>query len=263
MNNFAVWDIEAKNWNELLLVGYYDGTAYQEFFSIKDFVEFIVFSSDTPPTVFAHFGGIYDHNFIFDLLFSENSEYLKPDSFILQGKKTLKFSLINQVHGGLINFVDSSGLFPFSLDHLTKSFNVEHKKKVFDFDNMILNEELREYCYYDCKGLFECLEIFFKDKYIGGVGMKLTRSSISLAVYKKFFNDSLPKIPEYITSACRPAYLGGRTEIFKPLFREQKDNLKCYDLNSLYPAAMEENAMPGKYLGFTYEFDPDSLAFMI
>lgn len=259
MINFATWDIEAKNWNEYLISGFYDGESYQEFYSMENFMEFVTLSSDIPTTIFAHFGGIYDFNFCFDFLFSENTKALKPDSFIIQGKKVLKFSVYNTEMNKIINFVDSSGLFPFSLENLTKSFNVTHKKQKYDFENIKLDDELREYLYYDCVGLYECIEKFLSDKYIGGVGLKLTRSSMSLAVYKKFFNSKLPIIPEEIAKECREAYLGGRTEIFKPLFKKQNKKLKCYDINSLYPSVMLENDFPSTFLGNVYEYYKDSM----
>jgi hypothetical protein len=264
INNFSVFDIEAKNWNEFLMLGYFDGANYHEFYSIQNFLECLVFSPNTPTSCYAHFGGIYDFNFIFDFLFSESPIDNEITDIVMQGKKVLCFKahLNCREQKKTIHFIDSSGLFPFSLKYLTESFDVLHKKTEIDFNEISINDEMKKYLKNDCLGLYECLETYLQDEYISQIGLKLTRSSASFQVFKQFFchDQKLPMITPSIAAYARKSYLGGRTEIFKPIFKGDKNNtLKIYDINSLYPSVMRDNIFPAEFKSYTNEFFSDEL----
>lgn len=251
---FTVFDIEAKNWKEFLIMGSYDGEHYQEHESISDFMEYIFSTNHTNSTVYAHFGGIFDFLYIIDFLFSQNTPTFEITNIILQGRKMLKFDITKNKRR--ISFVDSSGLFPFGLAKLTESFNVKHKKLDEDVSHLTkVTKKLRKYLEHDNKGLWECLEKFANSQYINQVGLKLTRSGTSFAVYKNFFNADLPVIPSAVKDFARLSYYGGRTEIFKPLYKGFKKPLNVYDINSMYPDSMFRNKYPAEFSHWTTELD--------
>jgi hypothetical protein len=257
---FGTFDIETKNWKDFLLLGYFDGTNYTEHESVEDFIKHCFSSNNTTTIIYAHFGGIFDFLFIIDFLFSQNSPNYKIVSFINQGRKILKFDLLEYKTGERITFIDSSGLFPFGLDTLTKSFDVVHKK--LDVDVTLfkkVTKKLKKYLMYDCKGLHESLEKFANTKYIKDVGLQLTRSGTSFKVYKQLFakKEFLPELPNQVKDFGRESYYGGRTEIFKPLYINKKTPLKVYDINSLYPSSMEENKFPSDFYSWTTEYNND------
>lgn len=253
---YSVFDIEGKNWSEFILGGWYDGERYEEFQKMEDLMLFLFSPLNNTDTVYAHFGGIYDFLFVFDYLF-DDSRKSEIKNIIMTGSKLLKFDVT--IKKKTVSFIDSSGLFPFGLAKLTQSFNVKHKKLDMDFEQMELGPELSKYLMFDCKGLYECLEKFFDQQYVREVIPQLTRSGISFAVFKKFFDPELPKMKPEVKAFARSAYFGGRTEIFKPLFQAKDENDKLYyqDINSLYPSVMHDHEYPGDFLCWTSNYFPD------
>lgn len=258
MEKYCVFDIEGKNWNEFILGGWYDGKTYEEFESMEDLMSFMFSHLNATDVAYAHFGGIYDFLFVFDFLFDRSTE-VEITNIIMTGSKLLKFDVVWKKKK--ISFIDSSGLFPFSLLKLTHSFDVKHKKKEIDFDDMdnVPRETLSEYLMYDNKGLYESLEKFFAQKYVTDVVPQLTRSGISFAVFKKFFSPELPLIKNEVKAFARKAYFGGRVEIFKPVFKARSDDEKMYyqDINSLYPSVMHDYEYPGEFLCWSTTYFPD------
>lgn len=255
--NFSVFDIESRDWKILLVMAFYDGENYAEFYNIKSFMEYLFSPRNITTTCYAHFGGIFDFLFIIDFLFSENSDAEYQIKNIIQtGRKILKFDIV--YNKKKISFVDSSGLFPFGLEKLTHSFDVKHKKLKEDVGNLTkVTPKLLKYLMHDCKGLYECIEKFSQETYINQVGLKLTRSGTSYAIYKELFNSNLPEIPHQVKDFARKGYFGGRTEIFKPLYNKCNKTLKVYDVNSLYPSVMHDYEYPSEFSHWTTEIESD------
>ena len=81
-------------------------------------------------------------------------------------------------------------------------------------------------------------------------------ASQAMRVYRTFLKDDIYGLGKMETDFCRQAYLGGRTEIFRPL---TKKPLYEYDVNSLYPFVMKENFFPQGKSFFTFEYNPKKL----
>src|ERR1700740_990364 len=64
--NFGTWDIEARDWWTLQLIGAFDGEDYYHFRDVDSFLDHIMQKKYRNYRWFAHFGGRYDINFIFD-----------------------------------------------------------------------------------------------------------------------------------------------------------------------------------------------------
>jgi len=155
-------------------------------------------------------------------------------------------------------------MLPFGLASLTENFVVNHKKKEIDYEKITkVDDELLEYLEYDCWGLYEVIERYFRWDMIKRAGPAYTVASQALRVFRTFLKDEIPSLAPNIDAFVRSSYFGGRTEIFKPFFEQQKTNemLKSYDVNSLYPAVMREFDYPGGFHFETYQYLPNKIGF--
>ena len=124
-----------------------------------------------------------------------------------------------------ITFRDSSAMLPFGLASLTENFGVEHKKKEIDYEKITkVDDELLEYLEYDCWGLYEVIERYFRWDMVRQAGPAFTVASQALRVFRTFIKKDIPSISPRIDEFVRESYFGGRTEIFKPFFEQHKDN---------------------------------------
>ncbi len=275
LGRFAVVDIEARHWTDLVALGYYDGEAYYEFFSAKDFLAFIFEKiKKHPEVIFAHFGGKYDFLFFIDAVI-EMDDY-EIENCIPRGSSLLSLDVLH--NGRRVSFRDTSAFLPFSLDRLTKKFGVEHKKKKFDFDKFNrlksgtaaykkMFKELRLYLKYDCMGLYEVVWKYAQNPKIQRAGFAFTSAGLALKLFRSYLNQGISGIYGGADEYIRRAYFGGRVEIFKPIFDNTTSNigefLKGYDYNSLYPGEMAnpENIFPGGIEGISDKIDWDKPGF--
>ena len=232
---FGTWDIEASGWWSLEVIGCFDGTDYYQFRTVPEFLNHIMRWKYRHWRWFAHFGGRYDLNFIFDYLRNRNDCKV---SFYCSGSMVLAMDIRKgDCHARLC---DSFRLLPSSLRSLTVAFNVKHQKTNYDFSNMHYCKELLEYNEQDCRGLYEVLTQFYEET---GT-MSETFATHSLKVWRKdFLKEPIWKPHQKVTDFVRQSYHGGRVEVFK----RQSSHLMCYDVNSMYPYVMCEE-LPVQYL---------------
>lgn len=260
---FGVFDIEATKWKNFLIMGYQgltsSGIEYKEFLSLKDFCDFLFSEENKCDDIYAHFGGIYDFLFILEYVYS-NEKY-KVKDMIARGSGLLSFKLenfSNVDNSKIINFIDSSGILPFSLASITNNFNVKHKKITgIEIEKVTkVTSKLKEYLEYDVKGLYESIEAYRNSSIVKSVGRCLTTASQAVKYFRTYLEDSLPSATSIENDFVRKSYFGGRTEIFRQLFKGSKDNkITCYDFNSLYPSVMQKNAFPIRSIGETKNLD--------
>lgn len=232
---FGTWDVEASDWWNLQVIGAWDGKAYHHFKTIPEFIMFLLQRKYRDWRWFAHFGGRYDMNFIFDHV--RNREDIKT-SFYCAGAMVLGMTLEKNDYRAKL--CDSFRLLPASLRDLGKAFNVQHQKTEYDFQAMAYGKELLEYNEQDCRCLYEVLESFFEQT---GIRSE-TFATQSLKVFRKDFQKEVLWQPhEYISRFVRQSYVGGRTEIFK----RGSSNLNVYDVNSMYPYVMLQ-PLPVRYV---------------
>lgn len=269
LENFAVMDIEARSWINFEVMGYFDGESYHEFFSMRDFLQFLFKLRCPPATIFAHFGGKYDFLFVIDTVLEELGYAIS--NCIPRSSSLLCFDLTYQ--GRTISFRDTAAFLSFSLDRLTKTFGVEHKKKKFNFEYYSklnkdtaeyrkLFKELREYLKYDCKGLFEVIWKYVQNPLIQKAGFSPTAAGQALKIFRTFLDTPIDGVYGAAEQYIRKSFFGGRTEIFKPLF-DGPGQIHCYDINSLYPSVLADpkNRFPGGVEGITKNLDFNSLGF--
>ena len=218
------------------MIGCFDGKDYYQFRNVPDFLNHIMRWEYRHWRWFAHFGGRYDLNFIYDYL-ATNVTNAKV-SFYCSGSMVMAMDIRKgDCHARLC---DSFRLLPASLRELTIAFDVKHKKTKYDFEDMAYGRELLEYNEQDCRGLYEVLETFFRETGM----MSETFASHSLKVWRKdYLRQTIWKPRDSVSEFVRKGYHGGRVEVFK----RQSDHLMCYDVNSMYPYVMRE-ALPMEYI---------------
>jgi hypothetical protein len=218
---------------------------------VKEFVDKYMTHSYRGYVFYAHFGSIFDFPIILNEL-NKRDFNIYP---IMKGSKIIKM-IISDKFNHRWYFCDSSALLGFSLDDLTKTFNVEYKKlhvveKNESYDRNLYKLYLKdpdtviEYLEHDCIGLYEVLDKFKKEILNIGGDLGLTIASTSL----KTFTRSYQKKPFFMCSKTmndelRNAYFGGRTEIFRMIAPVKDDYYYYYDINSLYPFVMKKYPYP-------------------
>ena len=261
---FAVVDIESANWKDFLVLGYYDGESFETFENPENFIKYLKNGENIPREIYAHFGGIFD--FLFILQFAlDTKELISIHDCIPRGSGFLCFSLSFIGKDGIPTktfvFRDSSALLPFSLKKLTETFAPEFLKKELDVTNLKkVTPELIEYLEYDCKGLWHGITNFAESELIKKYGLKTTMASQALQIFRGFIEEPIPSLPKGIDDFVRKSYAGGRTEIFKPLFKGP-GKLSVFDVNSLYPHVMRDNDFPTKYLRRTKSYNSKTQKF--
>ena len=151
-------------------------------------------------------------------------------------------------------------------DHLDniKITKIKNNKISTKFD---LKEYTEKYCLLDSQLVYEiavlhlqqCLQ--FINYRICDVQKCGTGAAIALRCYQQVFQDDwLTQSPNEIIKNERDAYKGGRTEVFKKMFKTNGNSkLYYYDINSAHPASMIK-PMPYKYIK-TEPFNNDKLKY--
>lgn len=233
---YGTWDIEATDWWNLQVIGVFDGADYHWFRTVDAFLDHILQEKYRHFRWFAHFGGRYDMNFIFDRLRERGNCDVE---FYCSGSMVIRLRIRR---GRILAYLcDSYRLLPASLASLTKAFDVKHKKLDFDFKEMSFNRELLEYNEQDCRGLYEVLDSFFEQT---GIRSETFATHALRYWRKEFLNRTIWKPHEAVTDFIRRSLHGGHVEVFK----RTATNLKAYDVNSMYPSVMQ-SPIPVDYIG--------------
>jgi hypothetical protein len=166
----------------------------------------------------------------------------------------------------VVHLRDSYRLMPESLAKLTRSFKVEHQKldiaDQLHHELAISNPALFEtYCIHDVLGLQEVLFSFWNMLYklVGSIGeLPMTLPALAMRLWRlSLEGEIMTPSNKRLKALERRAYTGGRTECFR-VGRTAAVNV--YDVNSLYPAVMEQIEVPAGYRGgFTRTYDPSRL----
>lgn len=207
---------------------------------------------------------VYFHNLKFDGTFI--LVYLLKNGFIYSNVKSTKlqvnefnclvdnmkkfYSIAFNIAGKKFEIRDSLKKIPLSVAAIAKAWNLPILKGEIDYklvrnENHILTEEEIDYIRHDTEIVANALYDFYKQD------MKnLTLSADCMYVYKQMigkekFKAYFPVLPEKIDIYIRQALLGGicyakRTNVVL-------NNVKCYDVNSMYPSVMAKYPLPYGY----------------
>lgn len=205
--------------------------------------------------IFSHNLGSFDGYFIFKgLLELPDINIDKVNSIIDDLHRFVGIDLIWKDTKFI--FKDSMRIFPISLQELTNIFEVEGKlfsyKPEFNQISLFENQELlKQFILYSqqdsiclLKALIKAQNIYIKEHQVDIASIWST-STLSFKIFRQnFLNINLPTLSKYLDSTIRLAYIGGSTDYLL----KYGENLKHYDVNSLYPKAMC-NPMPIEFLG--------------
>jgi hypothetical protein len=302
---FAVCDIEVDNWVNFLCIGYYDGYTkkFVWFDDIGKFLDF-VFDHCTQhdiASIFAHFGGKFDFNFIIREAVLNNKYMIK--SLIPRSSSILCFDLyqVDENEDDIrkwkkITFRDSSALLPYALRTLTTTFDVETKKGTIDYSKMGLywksksgRKKVISYLRDDNIGLWQVIHKFYSMPLIEKAGPAFTTASQAMRVFQTFMpkGSTISSLGDEADTFVRRGYFGGRTEVFRPIFdstydiknnpdgfnkvglaelKKQKKagKIEVYDVNSLFPSEMKGNDYPTHFDKMTFykeDYDKKGLGF--
>jgi len=108
-----------------------------------------------------------------------------------------------------------------------------------------LKMEAIKYCQLDCISLYQVI-LKFNSLIFGNFNKNIhsypTLPSLAFAIFRSNFmsEENIPKLTGNINNDIREGYTGGSTDMFIPYGK----NIKCLDVNSLYPSIMIDKDMP-------------------
>ena len=205
--------------------------------------------------IFSHNLGSFDGYFIFKgLLELPDIDINKVNSIIDDLHKFISIDLIWK--DSRFIFKDSLRIFPVSLQELCSLFEVDGKTHVYNplynkislFENNNLLLSFIEYSKQDSisllKALIKAQDIYIEEHEVDIASIWST-STLSLKIFRqKFLDINIPILNKKLDDIIRLSYIGGSTDYYY----KYGENLKHYDVNSLYPKAMC-NSIPLEYLG--------------
>lgn len=193
----------------------------------------------------------FDGSFIIDYLMKQGYQYSDDLSKVNYGLSCLisdmgvwysidvKFSKTKVVH-----FHDSLKLLPFKVSKIAKDFHLSILKEKIDYDDYIVNDETLEYIYHDVRIVAQALKI------IKSEGMtKMTTASCAYNNYNEskslsFLQMCYPEQDSALLRYWREAYRGGRSQV-NPIYASKVlNNVRRYDINSMYPHIMRNLPLP-------------------
>lgn len=141
-----------------------------------------------------------------------------------------------------IIFHDSLKIIPIKVKQLAKEFNLPIEKEKIDYDKYEVNETTLSYVYKDVQIVAMGLK-HFKDKGLN----KMTIGSNAYNTFDKMFkytNVVFPLLDEEFIETYRKAYRGGRSQVNPKYAGKILENVKRYDINSMYPYCMMSKPIP-------------------
>ena len=205
--------------------------------------------------IFSHNLGSFDGYFIFKgLLELPEIDINKVNSIIDDFHRFISIDLVWK--DSKFIFKDSLRIFPVSLQQLCSLFGVEGKthhynplfNKISLFENKVLLTQFIDYSKQDSISLLNALlkaQKIYIDEHEVDIASIWSTSTLSLKIFRqKFLDIDIPILTNKLDAIIRLSYIGGSTDYYY----KYGENLKHYDVNSLYPKAMC-NPMPLEYLG--------------
>jgi DNA polymerase type B, organellar and viral len=207
--------------------------------------------------IFSHNLGSFDGYFIFKgLLELPNIDLDKINSIIDDFHKFINIDIVFKDTKFI--FKDSLRIFPISLQDLCKIFEVKGKlhpynlefNKITLFENEDLLNQFIQYAKQDSISLLQALlkaQNIYIDKHKVDIGSIWSTSTLSFKIFRQeFLKININSLNNKLDNIIRLAYIGGSTDYYL----KYGENLKHYDVNSLYPKAMC-NPMPINFIDIT------------
>jgi DNA polymerase elongation subunit (family B) len=128
--------------------------------------------------------------------------------------------------------------------------NSEYLEYCNNYKNKLWNmkDETIKYCNIDCISLYQIISKFNElifNLFKINLHKYPTLTSLSFAIFRAHFmkEETIPQLSGQIAKDIRMSYTGGACDMYIP--KAEKDTtIYAYDVNSLYPSVMRNNAMP-------------------
>lgn len=195
----------------------------------------------------------FDGSFILNWIINKNIPYKEHIYYKdKQGYNTLIseegqfYQITLHFRAGItVKFQDSLKILPFPVRKIAKDFNLPMAKGSIDYDNYTINDETLEYVFNDVKIVALALTEL---KQQGLTSM--TTASCAYNNFKENFNlmnSFFPILEEDFLQEYRNAYRGGRSQV-NPIYENViLNNVRRYDVNSMYPYVMHDMELPYGY----------------
>jgi|WetSurMetagenome_2_1015567.scaffolds.fasta_scaffold26518_1 hypothetical protein len=184
---------------------------------------------DDPHLIYAHNGGRFDFLFLLP--------WITEPPTIISGR-------IVEAKLGKHTLRDSFAILPVSLKAAGEKLDID-MARLEPGVRRKHRPEITTYLEQDCRGLYDAVAAF-RDRFgnsltMAGAAMRRLKASVEQVTQRPWMN-TLQKLPLSDDPKFRPWYFGGRVSCFdRGLIR---DNLKIYDVNSMYPYAMKKYHHP-------------------
>ena len=137
---------------------------------------------------------------------------------------------------------DSLKVLPFKVEKIADDFDLEIKKGKIDYEDYIINDEKLDYIFNDVKIVAQALAIIKQE----GI-TKMTTASSAYFQFKNsniFCDDMFPNLDKEFLNEWRNCYRGGRSMV-NPIHQNKiLNNVKRFDINSMYPYVMHDCFLP-------------------
>lgn len=249
---FSTYDMEwvpGSHSLQIRVIGCHDGEKFCPYYSIDSFLRNQLTPKNSGTVFYAHAGGLYDVQFVFEKM-------IEDDSYYTTACFSASSAIIVDVRKGRHHwrFLDSAWLLKGSLKEIGEwlgeyktgpadSMTEEEKK---DWYANVPLPELTDYCEQDCYVLYKAISEFRIELYEIGGDLKCTLASTSLDLFlRNYLKTELP-CNVSVNLWSREAYTASRVEVFK----KKVTDCLYYDINSSFPFSMTK-LMPGKirYMG--------------
>lgn len=216
------------------------------FRSPKGLCEYIQSKAQQKTTLY-----VIAHNAFFDMQASSFFHYFAKWGWVLEFfyDKGMTYILVIRKDKSVIKVISSTNYFPIKLKKLGRLVGCE--KGEVNFSTASIDEK-SDYCKNDVMIVKLAMEMYWQFLDIHDCGnFALSRAAQAFTTYRHRFMD-IPIYPhqnEDIVEFERKAYFGGRVECFE--LGEIKDGpFVTYDINSMYPYIMRNNAFPVKLIDY-------------
>ena len=235
MLNFWVLDTEDDSDGNIKMVNFFDGVNHFSF--VND--DSLQLKYDTWNFIEDNFSRDGANIFCVNLHYDLNNVYgevWKEWENIFSGSILLHTKLNSQIeddkHRSKVNFYESMGQIPMGVKDMGDSIGI----KKLDPGGSRIN---LKYCRRDCEITYKSLKKIFDFDRENKIEFAMSMPGKSLKYFRTHCLTTSIKQRQF--TEFRPAYRGGRVEIFK--YGKQKD-INVYDINSLYPYVMKNYSYP-------------------
>lgn len=193
----------------------------------------------------------FDGEFIVSWLLNNGFEYCEELTKVNKGFTMLMgemgefYSLdIKFTKNKLVHLRDSLKLLPFKVSKIAKDFKLPIMKEEIDYDNYDITPEKISYITNDVRIVAMALA------QLKAEGMtKMTTASCAYNQYvgmrnNEYMDRTFPALPDDFLEEWRKAYRGGRSQV-NPYYQNKiLNNVKRFDINSMYPSIMFNEKLP-------------------